>query len=373
METADLNINTLVARSIEDALKTRGKANILVAGKTGVGKSTLINGVFKGRMAATGQGRPITQNTIKITKDDIPVSIYDTRGIEVKDYAPIVADLLELIKRTNAQEDPADHIHVAWLCIAEGARRVEEAEILLAEQLSEKVPVVGVITTAVSDNGFRAEVKKLLPSLANVVRVNTVEQQLDGGITIPSHGLGDLVDLTMELVPEGQKNAFAASQKIKLDANVSRAHKIVAGASATALAAGVTPIPFSDALVLAPIQVSMLAGISAAFGLPLDRAFLGTLVSGSLAATAGTVGGRMLVTSLLKIVPGFNFAGMAVSGATAALLTTTFGEAYIATLYMLLKDNPEKDLAPEQIAEAFRDRLKGGAGKPSTVDSMAGA
>lgn len=35
--------------------------NVLIAGGTGVGKSTLINSVFHGRMAATGQGKPVTK------------------------------------------------------------------------------------------------------------------------------------------------------------------------------------------------------------------------------------------------------------------------------------------------------------------------
>jgi len=37
-----------------------GVCNVLIAGRTGVGKSTLINSVFHGRMAATGQGKPVT-------------------------------------------------------------------------------------------------------------------------------------------------------------------------------------------------------------------------------------------------------------------------------------------------------------------------
>jgi len=42
---------------IEKALREMGVCNLLIAGRTGVGKSTLINSVFHGRMAATGQGK----------------------------------------------------------------------------------------------------------------------------------------------------------------------------------------------------------------------------------------------------------------------------------------------------------------------------
>ena len=177
-ENKALDITTMINEALERALKERGVANIIIAGKTGVGKSTLINAVFQGRMAATGQGRPVTKHTRKITKRGVPVSIYDTMGLEVKDYAPILSELMDFIENTNNDAEPTRQIHVAWICIAEGSRRVEEAEIQLVGALSKKMPVIVVITTAVSDNGFKSEVEKLLPSARNVIRINSVEHVL---------------------------------------------------------------------------------------------------------------------------------------------------------------------------------------------------
>ena len=54
------------------------------------------------------------------------------------------------------------HIHIAWVCISEGGRGVGEAEIELHRRLAELMPVLGVITKARSDRGFRAEVQALL-------------------------------------------------------------------------------------------------------------------------------------------------------------------------------------------------------------------
>eukprot|EP00833_Pecoramyces_ruminatium_P015490 jgi/Orpsp1_1/1189522/evm.model.d7180000072590.1 len=42
--------------------KDLGQINILIAGRTGVGKSTLINAIFNQNLAVTGVGRPITQD-----------------------------------------------------------------------------------------------------------------------------------------------------------------------------------------------------------------------------------------------------------------------------------------------------------------------
>ena len=43
-------------------LRSIGTVNILVAGQTGVGKSTLINGVFGEGFAKTAIGEPVTQH-----------------------------------------------------------------------------------------------------------------------------------------------------------------------------------------------------------------------------------------------------------------------------------------------------------------------
>ena len=46
--------------AIADKIKNLNTLNIIVAGKTGVGKSTLINSVFKEKLADTGMGTPVT-------------------------------------------------------------------------------------------------------------------------------------------------------------------------------------------------------------------------------------------------------------------------------------------------------------------------
>lgn len=359
MQEQPTNFAQMALNALDEQLKKRGVANILIAGKTGVGKSTLVNSVFQGRLATTGQGKPVTQKTTKYTKEGIPVAIFDTKGLEVKDYNSILEELIKFVTTANKSTNDQEHIHVAWICIAEGSRRVEDAEILLAEKLSHMMPVVIVITTANSDQGFRSSVKEQFPFARNVVRVNSVELALDGREPFGVHGLEDLVNLTMEVIPEGQKNAFAAAQKVTLDVKLNRAHMVVAASATTAAGFGAAPIPFSDVLAIVPVQITMLAGISLAFGLSTDKAFIGSIVSGTFTAVAGSFGGRAAVGALLKFFPGIgSVAGGAISAAVAAAVTTTFGEAYIATLYSLLKQDPGKQLTGSEVAEAFRARLE---------------
>ena len=58
-------------------------ANIIVAGITGTGKSTLINAVFGSELAKTGSGRPVTEHIDEYQNNDIPVHIWDTVGLEL--------------------------------------------------------------------------------------------------------------------------------------------------------------------------------------------------------------------------------------------------------------------------------------------------
>lgn len=54
--------------AIAEKIKNLNTINIIVAGKTSVSKSTLINFVFKEKLADTGMGKPVTSHMRKITK-----------------------------------------------------------------------------------------------------------------------------------------------------------------------------------------------------------------------------------------------------------------------------------------------------------------
>lgn len=354
------NIGKIIEDAITKAMKDRGQVNILLAGKTGVGKSTLINAVFQGNYATTGQGKPVTQRTREIKKEGIPLTLYDTRGLELQDFNTTFKELESFVIQKNKDSNAMNHIHMAWICIDEGSRRVEDAEIKLCEILARHMPVIVVITKAASDQGFRAEVQNLLPKAKNVARVNSLPKVLDDGYIIKPSGLNELVDLAMETVPESQKKAFAAAQRVSINQKKNKAHAVVATAASAAAATGAIPIPLSDAFALVPIQIGMLAGITAVFGFDLKKSFLSTLVSSTLTGAGATIIGRSIVSNLLKMFPGAgSIAGGAIAASTASAVTIAFGQAYIATLAYLLKDKDISEVSEADIiAEFKRIRLK---------------
>ena len=179
------NLAAALTKAREEAQRNLGRVNVLIAGRTGVGKSTLINSVFHGRMAATGQGEPVTQRTRLLTKEDIPLAIWDTCGLEMSNFQETLGELKRLVAQRDRESDPQNCIHVAWLCVHENGRRVEAAKVEFCQELAQYMPVLGVITKARSDNGFRSEVQQQMPEARNVVRVRALAEALDDGHPLP--------------------------------------------------------------------------------------------------------------------------------------------------------------------------------------------
>lgn len=351
----NFDILELSRKTLDEAFRERGHVNVLIAGRTGVGKSTLINAIFQGELATTGQGRPVTQTTREITKHGVPLSIFDTRGLEMADFKATVEELRKVVADRAKLIDATKHIHVGWICVSEDLRRVEAAEEQLSEMLAEYMPVVGIVTKARADQGFRAEVQRLLPKTRNVVRVRAIREEFDDGHVLQQMGLHELVALTMELVPEGQRRAFTAAQKVDIELKKTRSRMIVAAAATSAAGIAYAPIPFSDAMAIVPIQVGMIAGITSTFGLSVSVAALTAIVGSVVTGAGATFAGRAIVSGLLKFVPGVGTAiGGTISATTASTLTTAFGEAYINTLAFLFTNSNGEPPTEGQVIDAFK-------------------
>ncbi|MDO4756078.1 MAG: GTPase domain-containing protein, partial [Parabacteroides sp.] len=225
----------------ENVKKQYKRTNILILGKTGVGKSTLLNSVFGEDLAKTGSGKPCTENIKEYFKENYPIHLIDTKGLELKNYELILNDLLTEIekRRTN---DPENHIHIAWYCINSLSNRIEEGELNIIKKISSKIPVIVVLTQTLNleEIDFYNKIRDCTYTYAEVLRVLALPYRTPLG-EIPIYGLKELVSKTIEKLPEAHKNAFAGAQQIDLSLKIKQARKIVAISAAAAATIGMTP------------------------------------------------------------------------------------------------------------------------------------
>lgn len=341
---------------LTEARKTIGRFNIIVAGRTGVGKTTLIGAIFGQEVGNTLMGRPRTRGRIwyPLSPGEADVlRLCDTEGLEMERYKETLDGLRREIETRNASGDPFDHIHVAWLCIDEPSLTVQPGEEELVKLLNrEGIPVIVVLTKAGMAPAFKAKVQELIPDARAVVRVRAAPIAIEGQ-SFPQMGLGELLQATENAIPSAVEAAWHVASR-NLEAMLRRAEMTVRRAAAAAGAAGATPIPIADAAGVFGIQVGMIIAISLNMGVKLKRSDLQAMAMTLIGALGLTAGGRFLAGQFAKLIPGIGtIAGSAITGTTAAALTYGLGRAYLEYLRGFFEQH-ERMPDADELVSGFR-------------------
>ena len=317
-----------------------GRFNLAIFGKTGVGKSTLINAVFGENVAKTGIGEPVTKANHLHMHRSGTLGIFDTVGLEIgKNSRDIIGEVREYVDATR-QKPLQDQIHVAWYCVRFGDRRFEDTEADFIKEVQKLgIPVVLVMTQAPMRDGvlhpdiatFASEIDgRGLPVAGD--RIFPTMAEGDAFYRIEPHGLIEVLNVTFRVAPAGVASALDAAQRVDMKRKEQAAWSAITAASTAAGAAGAVPIPFSDAAILVPIQLGMMAAIASIYGVEIDKA----TTAATAATAAASSGGRILAGGLLKLVPGIGSAvGGAINAAVAAGVTFAMGAAWGAVCHQL--------------------------------------
>lgn len=181
--------------------------NIIVMGKTGAGKSTLVNSVLKENVAPTGIGRAITkQNKIykkklkvkfKQREDFCQLILYDTVGLEIDKQ--ITENTLSEVKRhilSLKQSSDLEDVSIVWFCINELSKRLESYEVDLIKKLSIEYEIPFMIVLTQNLTKGKKELEKQINSILPDVQVEKVlakEYPIDDDNVLPEHGVNELL------------------------------------------------------------------------------------------------------------------------------------------------------------------------------------
>ncbi len=339
---------------IADKIKNLKTLNVIVAGKTGVGKSTLINAVFREKLAETGMGKPVTDHMRKLTKKDVPLAIYDTRGFELGKEVQneVKREVVETISKCLATQDINKAIHCIWYCINTASNRIEPEEIEWLRELSKEnqitqIPIIVVLTQSFSKKKADELRKVLLDENLDVVQVVPVlaeDYEIDDDYVAKSYGLDVLIKVMGEALPEELVDTLQHMQKVSLEEKKRHAQSAVATAAVAAAGEGAAPIPFSDCALLIPTQLGMIASITVIFGFDVNKSIITALLSSTIGAGGATLLGKTVVSNLIKFIPGVGtVAGGVISAGTAGVITAALGEAYIGIMELVFKGDMSID------------------------------
>lgn len=360
--------------AIAEKIKNLKTLNIIVAGKTGVGKSTLINAVFRDKLAETGMGKPVTTHMRKISKKGVPLSIYDTRGFELgkEVQQEVKREVVDTISKGLATQDIHKATHCIWYCINTASNRIEPEEIEWLRELSKEnqitqVPVIVVLTQAFSKKKADEMKRMILQENLDVIQVIPVlaeDYEIEGLGIAKSYGLDVLIKVMGEALPDELLDTLQNVQIASLEEKKRHAQAAVATAAIAAAGEGAAPIPFSDCALLIPTQLGMIASITVIFGFDVNKSIITALLSSTIGAGGATVLGKTVVSNLLKFIPGAGtVAGGAISAGTAGVITAALGEAYIGVMELVFKGDMKLDdlgtkKGKETMSTLFKQQLK---------------
>ena len=182
--------------------------SIIILGKSGVGKSTLINCLLKENVAEEGYYNVITLETKSYKGNKIPfLNLIDTRGYELnQQYNPdnIQNEVLKTIQEKIDSEDINEFIQCIWYCV--NSNILDNSEINALRQLKDNnfhIPLIVVFTHAVGETyviKMKEQIKNLFPELKFIPVLARETEYLE------KYGLDDLLNMTLSSIKSRERN-----------------------------------------------------------------------------------------------------------------------------------------------------------------------
>jgi uncharacterized protein (DUF697 family)/GTP-binding protein EngB required for normal cell division len=329
-----------VDQEVGKMLQAQKVPSILICGQTGVGKSSVVNYLFNESVAVSGNNAEPCSRGITLFKNDT-VNIYDSEGYEIGGekqayYEQLIFDDF-LAKRKGATD--AEAVHLVWYAVSGASKRFTELDVKLIKRIKTDGFPVCVLLTKIDEldegqlNDMAASLQKDLPG-ADIFRLSINARQDEGVAQFCDWD--KLIDWSLNHLAGALTERFVMALRGRLDLKRRQAAGIVAGATTAAAAVGASPIPFSDAALLVPVQTGMILGIAGIYGIRVGKAAISSVASGvGISALGKSVAG-----GLMKLIPGIGtIAGAVVNASVAGTITGALGGAFSELCYRQCKDS----------------------------------
>lgn len=145
-------------------LPWKRRLNLVVVGKSGVGKSSFLNYAAGREVFPTGTGQPVTQEYFKKVEVKSPFpgisfALFDTKGIENDNTEEWHRAIFDEITRRDRSDNIYDWFHTIIYCIAAGDKRIEPFDIDAIRKLMRIGSVIVLFTK--KDQVDEAQLRRL--------------------------------------------------------------------------------------------------------------------------------------------------------------------------------------------------------------------
>ena len=349
MNTEELNEK--LQKSFEELKNNLKKPSILLAGGTGVGKSSLINKIFGRNITETGIGKPVTSLIEKFESEDLGVILYDSPGYEIDKVRQFEDEVIDIKKK--------EAVNLVWYCINAAGHKITDFDIGTIKKFRENNLPVSIIFTK-RDMVNKDTISKLKEVVNKEIgEIDIYEMSSTVEDEFYTKELQKLISDAIKKLPNILRDAFISAQKVNLKEKWNRAHSVIVQHVAGAFAVAFVPVPFADAPILVANQMGMIARILYIYDLGgLENMLKGETVSVIIGQLMSTLG-KTLAVNILAFIPGIGtlVKGL-ISGGVATILTSALGEAVNISCYKIYESVLNGNENIEEQMKMFGDMVQ---------------